>query len=319
MTVVCWICSQPTVSKIVRLRSQKEANLQICLECKFEFFDHDNIFLLEQNQLDKTRLESAGLDIPTQEKDFINGYNQSKTYMNDYITKEDIGENILEIGCSWGYFLKHLKEFGCIPYGVEINSIRSNFVQFELKISCYENLDKLINLGVKFKKVFSFYCLEYIKDPIDYFQKILSLLQKGGEIIFITPNVQDALKDVWQNKAYRDFFYDECAIAYYSKQSIEILVAKLKANNSLIKSSISVKQGYSIFNHLYWHFNQRPVKGNSLVGGDDILNNLSDDIDKSSEVGQKFIEFLTAIDRQYKTLIEKYDYGNQIIIKINNK
>ena len=64
--------------------------------------------LLENDQLDDTRLESAGISKPNLEKDFENGYLQSKDYLKEYLENEDKNSNILEIGSSWGYFLKSI-------------------------------------------------------------------------------------------------------------------------------------------------------------------------------------------------------------------
>lgn len=314
--IACWLCHEDTISRDVQLRSNKESAIQYCESCDFEFFLHDNQSLLSNNQLDKTRLESAGLDIPAQEKDFNNGHKQSKDYIKDYIFKEDKGSPILEIGCSWGYFLQSLKEFGCAPYGVEINPVRSNFVQSKLEIPCVTTIDDIISKEDKFKKIFSFYCLEYIKYPIDYFKKLLDLLQKDGEIIFITPNLHDTLKDVWKNVAYQKFFYDECAVGYYSVKSLNVLMEALKEHSPNLRGSIKTKQGYSIYNHLYWEFNQKPINNNTLVGGDDLPSIVDSVINKNREIGKSISKMLSDFSIQYKNLLEKHDYGNQIIMRI---
>ncbi len=320
MSVNCWLCRKESFQKNVQLRSKKEAIINYCIECHFEFFEYDNFNLLSSDQLDKTRLESAGLDIPKQEKDFQNGYTQSLNYINEYFYQQDIGQNILEIGCSWGYFLKRAQEFGCVPSGVEINPVRSEYVKNILHLPCENSVEKYIENNKKFKKIFSFYCLEYVRNPIGFFEQLIQLLDVDGEIIFITPNLDDVLKDIWHNKAYKDFFYDECAVAYYSLKSALKLSSSLTKTHSNLDCDIKTQQGYSIYNHLYWFFNQKPVNNNCLVGGDQLAQTLDANLRNSENcLGESLGELINSFNNEYKKIIEKHHLGNQIVIRIRKR
>jgi SAM-dependent methyltransferase len=312
---LCWLCGKKTVQQDVFLRSKKTAKINYCSSCEFRFFSHSNQQLIQSDQLDVTRLESAGLTRPEQKKDFENGYEQSKNYIIEYITRDDIGQNILEIGCSWGYFLQNLKEAGSIPYGVELNSLRASFVENTLKIPCKTSLDYYINNRFKFKKIFLFYCLEYIESPQNYLSNLIDLLEENGEIILITPNLEDVLKDIWRNKGYIDFFYDECAVGYYSKKSTEILCKKLSEAYPSLKIHLSTKQGYSVFNHLFWLFNEKPYPKNRYVGEDTIAKD-SFEVLLKSPCGEKLHNMLASFDNQYKKVIESCGFGNQILLKL---
>lgn len=320
MTPYCWICSQETITKNVKLRSKKDATINYCFNCHFEFFRYDNSALLIGDQLDKTRLESAGLNIPEMNKDFENGYNQSLLYIADYLSLEDLEANILEIGCSWGYFLKAVKDFGAKPFGIEINPIRKKYVEDKLGIKCQNDIKNYISLNLKFKKIFSFYCLEYIQNPVSFFEKLINLLEDNGEIIFITPNLDDVLKNIWDNKGYQDFFYDECAISYYSYKSVLIMAELLSKKNSFLYSQVYTKQGYSFFNHLNWYFNAKPINNNSLVGGDCLIQDIEKILSANkSKLSQSFLELINNFDTKYKNLIEQNNLGNQIIIRLKKE
>lgn len=314
--ILCWLCYKPTYKKDVMLRSKKSSVINCCDDCEFEFFTHDNQTLLSQNQLDKTRLESAGLDIPKMAKDFENGYQQAAGYINEYIKDEDNGCNILEIGCSWGYFLKRLQDSGCVPYGIEINPVRADYVKESLGLQCFTNVDEAKSKNIKFKKIFSFYCLEYINNPIQYFTELMQMLENNGEIIFVTPNLRDVLKDIWESDAYKNFFYDECAVAYYSLQSVKKLLEKLQHINSKIKFDIKTRQGYSLYNHIHWHFNHRPLNNNTLVGGDKLTDILQSVMNIRSELGGEVTNLIHEFSEQYKKVIETHNYGNQIILRL---
>ena len=155
----CRICNYSVKSKYVLVRSGKKKELFECEKCELQFFDYNPDTSLNNDNLDKTRLKSAGLEIPKIDEDFKNGTLQSKKYLEEYIDKQCVDQNILEIGCSWGYFLNLLKEYGAIPYGVEINEKRKSYVNKELFIKCESDLKDYKKLDIKFHKIFYFMLL----------------------------------------------------------------------------------------------------------------------------------------------------------------
>ena len=238
---------------------------------------------------------------------------QSKEYFEKYIDNADIDKNILEIGCSWGYFLKLLKDFGCNAYGVEINNIRMAYVKNTLKINCHSTINTSKNKKLNFKKIFLFYVLEYIQNPVLYLSKILELLEPAGELVIITPNFRDVLKDVYKNSAFEDFFYDKYAVNYFSMKSIIALSKKL--NIQMQESEIITNQGYSFINHTNWHLNNKP-KETKKVGGDNFISNIIKTFKNyDNEISTKLIEFFNRSNEEYNKIITDAGLGNQIIIK----
>ena len=306
----CSICNQKCKSNNINSRSGKEINVFRCEECDFNFFNLDPSFALSKNKLDDSRLKSAGLDIPSISKDFENGTKQSEPYISEFIDSKDKDSNILEIGCSVGYFLNLLKEKGVKPYGLELNKIRSNYIREHLRIPCFDNLENCEKANIKFKKIFLFYVLEYIPNPIDYFKRLIKMLDLGGSIILITPNLNDSLKDILKNKGFSQFFYDEFAINYFSVKSAKKFVKHLP----LSKFKIYTKQGYSFLNHISWHFTNKP-RTTGIVGGDLFVNDLTNLIDSSSvPFKNEMINLFNQLDINYKSILEKNDFGNQIIM-----
>jgi len=112
MQANCSICGNHAASRPIRARGGKVLTLWHCASCDFDFLAHDPTRDLAANKLDESRLKAAGLDIPTRERDFVNGLAQSRPYVAEYLGPSDRGANILEIGCSWGYFLRLAGEAG---------------------------------------------------------------------------------------------------------------------------------------------------------------------------------------------------------------
>lgn len=309
----CIICGNAVSSRQVRTRDGTRQKLFLCRKCDFAFFKKDRSDLIAQNKFEQKRLLSAGLSIPGIKTDFDNGYRQSLGYIKSYIGAGDRGKDILEIGCSWGYFLKALKGQGINPVGLEINPVRAGFVRKNLKIPCYHDLSELEDSGRTFKKIFLFYVIQYISEPVDYFKRLINLLQTGGNLYIITPNNHDVLKDVWGIPEYHDFFYEKMSVGYYSVKSLKAL-SRIIGRDCSISYQIETKQGYSFFNHLMWYFTGKP-RTTGLVGGDLFAADIAGRLESFS-LGLKLARMVKEFDLKYRRQIERESSGNQVILKI---
>ena len=320
--VNCTLCNEAARPRAIKARSGKDMTLWHCAACDFDFFAHDPTRELAANKLDESRLKAAGLDIPTVERDFANGVRQSLPYIHEYLGAADRGANVLEIGCSWGYFLKLARDAGAKPYGVEVNSLRAAYVNDQLGIPCDVDLESCEARGVRFRKIFLFYVLEYVPEPARYLQRLVNLLDEGGSIIVVTPNLNDALRDLWRNEAFGRFFYDEHAINYMSARSVDRMLAEVKKGSA----SVQTRQGYSFVNHVSWFLTNAP-RTTGVVGGDnfvrDILARLgvTGDVtewdDRQRALAGELGALISKFDSEYRNMLERQRYGNQIRFVIN--
>jgi 2-polyprenyl-3-methyl-5-hydroxy-6-metoxy-1,4-benzoquinol methylase len=311
----CWICDSSTTIKLVKTRDGKRRIIRFCPKCDFYFFSKGAPHLITHNKFEEARLKTACLNIPDLKIDFKNGIDQSCDYIKKYIKKSDYSKNILEIGCSWGYFLKLLKDRGIKAVGLEINPVRVNYVEKDLGVPCYKSLKDIEKDKLTFHKIFIFYVIQYIPKPVEYFNRLFKLLQKGGTVYIITPNLNDILLSVWQNKDYANFFFEKMTVAYYSVEAIRRLMSVLKHNYS-ISYHLKTEQGYSFFNHLNWYFIRKP-RTTGIVGGDKFVLDVSKKISSSNrKLGRELSDLINRFDCKYRSLIEKYDLGNRIILKV---
>jgi 2-polyprenyl-3-methyl-5-hydroxy-6-metoxy-1,4-benzoquinol methylase len=297
-----------------KARNEKKIIVNECCNCQHQYIKFNPTVGLLNDKLDESRLKSAGLEIPPLEKDFENGIIQNKEYIRSYFNEKDKKTNILEIGSSWGYFLKLVQNYGCNAYGIEINGTRCKHVNEKLRIPCFQYLERIEELGLKFKKIFLFYVLEYIQDPVDYINRLIKILDKNGEIVIITPNQNDVLKDVYENKSFNSFFYDEYAINYFTKNSLEVMCSRLKK----IKFKINNKQGYSVCNHINWEINNKPTT-TGMVGGDRFIEQISSNLNinqNKNKLAKVIDKILRDFDKTYRNKIELAGYGNQLILQL---
>jgi len=313
----CPICGGAVTSRPIQVRSKKQMTLWHCTKCNFDFFAHDPTPALAADKLDESRLKAAGLEIPPVEKDFANGLRQSQPYIDEYLDKSDRGRNVLEIGCSWGYFLKLTRDADAKPYGVELNTVRTEYVNSQVGIPCDPTLEECEARGIRFKKIFMFYVLEYVPHPVAYLQRLVDMLDDDGMLVIVTPNVIDALKDIWRNEAFGKFFYDEHAINYFSPRSVDRLLARLKAGGV----ENTTRQGYSIGNHISWFLTNAP-RTTGVVGGDNFIRDIAERLTSRPPVSPGELDLgdearhlagmIQEFDASYRQYLEQHRLGNQI-------
>ena len=311
MPLNCEICLGSIKKNIIKIRGDKKKKIYICKNCDYEFIKFPQNKLLEENKLDNYRLSFAGLKIPNFKKDFYNGVQQSKEYITKYLRFNKKKLNILEIGCSWGYFLKTIKKKNNV-FGLEINKLRREYVNKKLNIKCYNDIINIKKKNIKLDRIFLFYSIQYIKNPSNYISDLYGLLKKNGKIIILTPNKNDGIKNLWKNKKYTEFIYDNITINYFSLKSFEKLLKKLKIKNYKIKTI----NGYSLFNHINWYINKKPLSSNR-VGRDQITEHLKNNFKMNDAKSKKLFNKLKKFSNEYKLLLEKFNLGNQIELIIN--
>jgi SAM-dependent methyltransferase len=317
MKINCIVCDSITTKRLVTLRDSSKEEINACPDCGFEYFDFsNNMEAIENDQMEALRLGSVGLKIPDIEEDFNNGYNQSEQYIIKYIDSESQPREVLEIGCSWGYFLSKLKEKNINCIGVEKNPVRQKYVEEEIGLRCYNDLIKVEENNIYFDKIFMFYTFEYITNPLKYIKRLIKLLKSNGQIVIYTPNLSDVLKDSWNNQAFNNFFYEKQSVGYYTIESIRRLIERAK--NKDISYQISTEQGYSFYNHLSWYLTNKP-KFTGIVGGDNFTNEIISTFKQDNDIEQSLKELILKFDNEYKKTVEKFKCGNRIILIIDKK
>jgi hypothetical protein len=313
------ICKKNHKKKNIKTRSGVRKILYYCKNCDFEFFRNDPKKNLVDNKLDVSRLHKVGISIPKISEEYKNGLNQSGEYIKKYIDKSDKFHKILEIGCGLGYFLDLARKKKCIPYGLELNKFKKDYVNQRIKIRCEDDLNKYKN--IKFKKIFMFYSFEYIKNPYEYLIKLKTYLIKNGSITIITPNKNDALKDILDNDSYKKFFYEENSINYFSIRSME----HLAKNVSFKKYNLFTHQGYSIVNFINWFLNHKPQK-TGYVGEDRYINYLKENLKvlhgknnyKNNNVKKILLKIFDDANKKFRLILENSNLGNQVILELKN-
>ncbi len=115
--------------------------------------------------------------------------------------KEEIPNNVLEIGCGLGYLTYALNKQGIDTIGIDISSNAVNYAKSNYG-NYYFNLDitnfKKIN-NRKFDLIIATELIEHLSEPVTFITECLDLLNKNGKILLTTPNKDYSKANaIWQ-------------------------------------------------------------------------------------------------------------------------
>jgi 2-polyprenyl-3-methyl-5-hydroxy-6-metoxy-1,4-benzoquinol methylase len=157
------------------------------------------------------------------------------------------GRRVLEVGCSSGYFTKHLCDQGCIVTGIEIDQEAAQKAEsFVESIIAADVEDPGIwhKLSQKFDVVIFMHVLEHLVDPWRVLSNAKEVIAKDGFILVLLPNVA-----CWQIR--KQFFFR----GYFQYQKYGILdLAHLRfftyyTAQDLLKEAGYVIKEYEIMGH----------------------------------------------------------------------
>jgi len=97
---------------------------------------------------------------------------------------------LLDIGCSYGYFLKLAQGYGWETYGIEISDYVSHYCRQKLNLNVFTGDVREAHYPSQYFDVITmFHVLEHVLDPLDYLREINRILKPDGLIVVEVPNI----------------------------------------------------------------------------------------------------------------------------------
>ena len=109
------------------------------------------------------------------------------------------GKDLLDIGCSSGFFLDLARERGFDTYGVELNEAEMNMAR-EKGHKVYNELLDAIDFSTKFDAVTLWDVFEHIKDGKKYIETIKRILKEGGVLFMQIPSADSLAAKIMHEK-----------------------------------------------------------------------------------------------------------------------
>jgi len=154
-------------------------------------------------------------------------------YIKKRIQKED---KILEIGCSYGFLFKYLKEYkNKIGTDISVHAIeKAKKINPNDKFKIMD-AEKLNFEERTFNLILAFDILEHLNNPENCIKEVARVLKKGGVLILTTPN-----PDSYSKKIKKENWF-----AYKDPTHISINSSKFWCN-LLVKNDFSIEKNTTI-------------------------------------------------------------------------
>jgi len=110
---------------------------------------------------------------------------------------------MLEIGCSYGLYLKHMRELGWEVVGVEPNRKAADFGQKEFRLRIINDSLENVDITEKFDVIAMRMVLEHLPSASKAVEKAFELLEEGGRLIIIVPDFSGI-----EFRLFKEYCYD---------------------------------------------------------------------------------------------------------------
>jgi len=161
------------------------------------------------------------------------------------------GSNLIDIGCSSGFFLDLASKYGWKTYGIELNQKEKKLID-KKHIIFSQDIDLLSN-NLKFDLITLWDVIEHIKDGNKFLKKLKKKMNKKGLIFIQTPNVYSLAARILHEKC--NLFDGLEHVNLYNTQTIKILAEKNGfeiLNNESVISEIPIVSNYLNYTNPYF-------------------------------------------------------------------
>jgi len=246
----CALCQSEEVKKITtKIRNIRDDKTRVyrCLLCQVQFLDpFPKEQGLEEYYNGDYRKEYTDNNYYSEER-IVDFFGKSIPEARERLARVQAylknSDDILEIGCSSGYFLSQIDSFVQSASGTE----------WDLKNGAYAKkigfrVEKILEeFKIQFDKIFMFHVLEHIVNPIAFLQGLRQHLKKDGLVFIEVPNSNDALLSIYGIQEFKDFYYQSAHLWYFNEESLQYILVKAG-----FTAQIEPLQRYDFSNHIHW-------------------------------------------------------------------
>lgn len=239
MSVECIICKSESLFNFYKFDWGKQFNFFKCKQCKHCFV------------------------YPFPTTDELNSFYNIEYYVPDFqklkvynkasvcFKYTDLSKSpMLEIGCSYGYFLSWMKEKGVIVDGLELSQKAAQFAKSNGH-NVFNGELKNLTSDKKYKTIFMFDVLEHLPNLNEIFDDLKNRTSIGSELILTVPN-QGSLEFCLFGK-YWEWVSPPAHLHYFNKTSITQLLSNYQFEVNYIGSFKGDSAG-NIFFHFFDSF-----------------------------------------------------------------
>jgi len=254
--VKCPLCKKGENKQIRQgVRHNPDTIVYVCANCYVQFIEPPFENLKEYYQEEyRTKYDvQPGTQISPEER-----FLRMRPFMRDSANRVKAlltpGSSVLEIGCSSGYMLDALGDT-YDRFGLEWNPEDAAYVRDVGGIPCEESSIVDCYPGQRFNAIVAMQVLEHQVDPIEFLKQCKERLIGGGYLYIEVPNSMDGMVTVFSCPEYRDFWYREPHITYWSRETLASSLGALG-----FEAHIKVYQRYGLVNLINWLLIGKPME-----------------------------------------------------------
>lgn len=212
---------------------------------------------------------------------------------------------VLEVGCSTGHFLAALKGIVKERVGLELSQDAVDFIKKKLDFKIYSQPIEEVDIKEgPFDLIVSMQVIEHTQDPLAFVKNIARYLKPNGYLYLELPNIDNALFATYQIPAYKEFYYVEPHLWYFSSETLKLLLDKAG-----FRGNIKTVQRYNFLNHLYWLFCNKP-QDNFVIGNSTPVLVQKGNVNKI--IKKDLNDFIKKVDSEYKQILIKHNIGESL-------
>jgi 2-polyprenyl-3-methyl-5-hydroxy-6-metoxy-1,4-benzoquinol methylase len=260
--MTCPLCGSESTTVISEHLREGPGNVLLCASCDIAFLEDRTKDWSEYYKQEYWATHGPDLQRATSYKENFETYVRYQQSRLDALAPYFGPEKrLLEIGCASGQFLFHARDRVAEAVGVDLDEGATQLAR-EMT-GCRTISQPLEETDVEkesFDIVCAFQTLEHVPEPVAFIEMLGSYLKPGGVIAIEVPNLYDPLISLYDNAAYKKFYYHGEHVFYFSKRSLETVMTRAGFD-----CSTSFTQDYNFTNHLNWVHKQAP-QGNCDLG-----------------------------------------------------
>ena len=223
--------------------------------------------------------------------------NKRESFFREHVPK---GAMVLEIGCSAGAFLDTIQNDYSV-FGNEWNPEDAAFVRDIGELPCEEGDLDDVYPGQQFTAICAYHVLEHQPDPIAWLRKVKSRLIGGGWLILELPNAEDALVGLYDIPAFRDRWYQESHISYFSLSNLAAALAFVG-----FEAKVTTRQEYGMLNHTNWFNKGGPMDVHEA-------RSFAHPVPESHPAEGILNRWWAQRDQEYRVMLETIKAGNILV------
>ena len=133
--------------------------------------------------------------------------------------------DLLDLGCSYGFFLNAARSHGWKVKGIEMGPLASRFARDKYGLDVFEGtLDQANLAGSSLDVVTMFHVIEHAPKPLELLSAVAKVLKKGGSLVLLTPNIE-SLHSQLLGKAWT-WLHPPDHLFYFSRRSLGLALGQ---------------------------------------------------------------------------------------------